>query len=88
MLTLYAANPIYAEVLPRELAGVAQEPPVHLRLIDAARCSSGACRYIPQTVTGAPAAAGGRRKIFSAQGRSGARSNTTRWPASAAQRSM
>ena len=44
--------------------------------------------YIPQTVTGAPAPAGARRRIFSAQGRSGARSNTIRWPASAPQRSI
>ena len=48
---------------------------------------SGAPRYIPQTVTGTPAPAGARRKIFSAQVRSGARSNTIRWPASAPQRS-
>ena len=39
-------------------------------------------------MTGAPAPVGGRRKILSAQGRSGTRSNTTRWPASAAQRSI
>ena len=45
-------------------------------------------RYMPQTVTGAPSPDGGRRKIFSAQGRSGARSNRMRCPASAPQRSM
>ena len=45
-------------------------------------------RHMPHTVTGAPSAAGSRRKIFSAHVRSGARSNKIRWPASAAQRSM
>ena len=44
-------------------------------------------RHIPQTVTGTPSVDGGRRKIFSSQVRSGARSNTIRWPASAAHRS-
>ena len=44
--------------------------------------------YIPQTVTGTPSPVGARRKILSAQVRSGARSNTTRWPASAPQRSI
>ena len=48
----------------------------------------GAWRYIPQTVTGTPAPAGARRKILSAQGRSGVRSNTIRCPASAPQRSI
>ena len=44
--------------------------------------------YIPQTVTGTPAPDGARRNILSAQGRSGARSNTIRWPAFAPRRSI
>ena len=44
-------------------------------------------RHMPQTVTGTPAPDGAWRKIFSSQLRSGARSNTIRWPASAAHRS-
>ena len=52
------------------------------------RQSSRARSYIPQTVTGTPSPEEARRKILSAQVRSGARSNTTRWPASAPQRSI
>ena len=44
-------------------------------------------RHMPQTVTGTPSADNARRKIFSSQLRSGSRSNTTRWPASAPHRS-
>ena len=59
-----------------------------ISLAERFRCRKGHSRYIPQTVTGAPAPAGARRKILSAQVRFGARSNTIRWPASAPQRSM
>ncbi len=47
-------------------------------------------RHMPQTVTGAPldAAGASRRNSFSSHVRSGARSKTIRWPASAPQRSM
>ena len=45
--------------------------------------------HMPQTVTPPPASAGAsRRKIFSCHVRSGTRSKTIRWPASAPHRSM
>ena len=60
---------------------VAQSPTIRLRQITEF--------HMPHTVTGAPVPGGAsRRKIFSSQLRSGDRSNTIRWPASAPHRSM
>ena len=55
----------------------------------AATCWTRRWRYMPHTVTGASVPGGaGRRKIFCSQVRSGERSNTIRWPASAPHRSI
>ena len=60
---------------------VTQSPTIRLRQITEF--------HMPHTVTGAPVTGGAtRRKIFSSQLRSGDRSNTIRWPASAPHRSM
>ena len=64
-----------------EYGYVRQSPTIRLRQITEL--------HMPQTVIGAPVPGGAsRRKIFSSQLRSGDRSNTIRWPASAPHRSM